>query len=53
MGNFTDRLMGEVIEDPDGQQRDVEYLLNKLLEALRAESEGSIPTSPTESREAQ
>jgi len=34
MATFTDRLMGEVIENPEGQERDVELLLNRLLHCL-------------------
>lgn len=37
MATFTDRLMGEVIENPEGQERDVELLLLNLLRSLIAE----------------
>ncbi len=44
MATDTTLLMGEVIEDPEGQQRDVEYLLLNFLKALVKEqhsAEGS------------
>jgi len=34
MATDTTLLMGEVIENPDGQERDVEFLLISLLRAL-------------------
>lgn len=37
MGTDTYLLMGEVIEDPEGQERDVEQLLQGLLKALLRE----------------
>jgi hypothetical protein len=40
MGTLTDRLMGEVIDDPEHQPRDVEFLLVHLLRALIEEQDG-------------
>jgi hypothetical protein len=37
MATDTSLLMGEVIEDPQGQQKDVEILLVGFLKALIAE----------------
>jgi hypothetical protein len=50
MATFTDRLMGEVIENPEGQERDVELLLVNLLRSLVEEQKGQtqelIPSAP-------
>jgi hypothetical protein len=37
MGIDIRRLMGEVIKDPDAEDRNVEMILNLLLQALIAE----------------
>jgi hypothetical protein len=37
MATFTDRLMGEVIDNPETQERDVELLLLNLLHCLLEE----------------
>jgi hypothetical protein len=42
MGTLTDRLMGEVIDNPEHQPRDVEFLLTQLLRALVEEQDGVL-----------
>ncbi len=41
MAHFTDRLIGEVIQNPDGQEKNVELLLVQLLRSLIEEQSGS------------
>jgi hypothetical protein len=49
MATDTLLLMGEVIEDPDGQERDVEMLLANFLRALIDEQR--LADSPAKLRE--
>jgi hypothetical protein len=44
MATMTNRLMGEVIENPEGQERDVGFLLSSLLRTLLEEQKLLDPT---------
>ena len=47
MATDTNMLMGEIIENPEGQERDVELLLANFLKALLEEQRILEPPAKT------